>query len=91
VLVEQIGSLVQRGHVAVVGVVFESERVNRGLIREYRPEKSAEGAALNSHGRKAVVSVVPEQRRPEGPTLPSELEMPHLRRSTNFGICQSTA
>jgi len=32
---------------------------------------SAEGAAFNSHGRQAVVDAFLENRRPEGPALPS--------------------
>jgi hypothetical protein len=37
-----------------------------------------------------VVNVIREQPRPEGPTL-RLIEMSHLRRSTHFGLCRSTA
>src|SRR5215471_178856 len=55
--------------------------------------KSAEGAALNSHGRKAVVRRQlrgPEARR-AGIEIGDQMKMSHLRRSESIFSCQPTA
>src|SRR5262252_3032702 len=55
-------------------------------------DSSAEGAVLNSHGRKAVVKRHLRGPRPEGPALGSkDIEMPHLRRSEPIPLVQPTA
>src|SRR5215471_692940 len=49
--------------------------------------KSAEGAAFNSHGRKAVVRVVEKIRGPKGRHWNSAIiEMSHLRRSDAYHL-----
>jgi len=57
-----------------------------------RGERIAEGAALNSHGRRAVVN--PESQRPEARRAVLRFidgEMPHLQRSEVFSSRQPKA
>jgi len=53
---------------------------------------SAEGAALSSHGREAVVTRRLRNVRPEGPAMKfRSKKMSHLRRSESIFSCRPTA